>query len=76
LTAILEEVRDRRDLPSPAMRRAIRLSAGLSLADVGKVAGGVSRQAVAAWEAGKAIPTGEHLTAYARLLRELQREFA
>lgn len=75
LSAILDEVRDRRDLPTPGMRRAIRESAGLSLTDVARVTG-VSRQAVAAWEAGKATPARPHLSAYAELLRELQREFS
>lgn len=72
LTAILEEVRDRRDLPTPGMRRAIRVSAGLSLTDVARLCD-VSRQAVAAWEAGKATPARPHLATYADLLRRLQR---
>jgi transcriptional regulator with XRE-family HTH domain len=75
LSAILEVARDRRDLPAPSMRRAIRQSAGLSLTDVARAVG-VSRQAVAAWETGKTTPASAHVSAYAELLRELQREFA
>jgi DNA-binding XRE family transcriptional regulator len=68
---IAEIARTRRDLPSPAMRRAIREDAGVSQAMIGRDLG-VSRQAVCRWEAGTRNPRGELAGAYARLLRELQ----
>lgn len=60
----------RQQLPPPAMRRAIRVSAGLSAAAVGDFCG-VSRQIAAAWERGDRNPSGERLERYAELLRRL-----
>jgi transcriptional regulator with XRE-family HTH domain len=67
---LVKLVRERRDLPPPAMRRAIRESADLSLDQVANALG-VSRQAVSHWEQGARDPRPEHLRAYAKLLREL-----
>jgi DNA-binding XRE family transcriptional regulator len=67
----LEVVRERRDLPAPAMREAIRKSAGLSQEAAAAIFG-VTRQAFAAWEKGDSEPRPQHLLAYARFLRQLQ----
>jgi transcriptional regulator with XRE-family HTH domain len=58
-------------LPPPAARRAIRLAAGLTLAEVGRSLE-VSRQTVWRWEEGHREPRGETRLAYARALRELR----
>lgn len=68
---LLAEVRARRDLPSPAERRAIREVAGASQAQCAEVIG-VTQQAFATWETGKCLLTGSNLIAYAHLLAELQ----
>jgi len=60
----------RRDLPPPQVRRALRIAAGLSLAEVASAVG-VSRQAVAHWEGGSRRPAAKHLTAYCQALRIL-----
>jgi DNA-binding transcriptional regulator YiaG len=59
-------------LPSPQGRRALRLAAGVSIAEVAAVVG-VSRQAVNAWERGTAKPVGDHLHAYLELLAMFKR---
>lgn len=72
---LIDHVRDRRNLPAPEVRRAVRKDAGLSLADVADALG-VSRQAVAHWEHGARHPRPEHLRKYAELLRRLMGETA
>lgn len=63
-TATLQDVlRARRDLPAPAMRRALRAAAGISLEAVAREVG-VTRQAVGHWEAGSRYPSGRHLQKY------------
>jgi transcriptional regulator with XRE-family HTH domain len=62
----------RRDLPPIEMRRALRRSAGLTLADVADAVG-VTRQAVSWWERGQRTPRGEKLDAYGDVLRALSR---
>lgn len=69
--ALEERLRSRRDLPPPAMRRAIRQAAGLSLDDLAEELG-VSRQAVGHWECGDRYPRPAALIAYCDLLRKLQ----
>lgn len=61
----------RRDLPSPAVRREIRTAAGVSLEEVAGVCG-VTRGAVAFWEAGTRTPHGKNLEAYMAVLRALR----
>jgi DNA-binding transcriptional regulator YiaG len=61
-------------LPEPARRTAIRLRAGLTQGEMADVLG-VSRQAIARWEAGERSPSGENLTAYVTLLERLGAEF-
>ena len=61
-----------RSLPSPAVRRALRVAAGLTQADLAAELG-VSRAAVARWESGTRVPRGDYRITYAALLRELSR---
>lgn len=68
--AVAERVRLRRRLPSPQMRRAIRISSGLSAAELAGLMG-VTRQAVSKWERGDRTPRGSHLEAYVAVLDEL-----
>ena len=67
----LRSLADEKRLPPPAARRAIRLAAGLTLAEVGASLN-VSRQSVWRWEEGLREPRGETRLAYARSLRELR----
>ncbi len=70
--AVLEKsLDDRRALPPPVARRALRQAAGVSLLAVARACG-VSRQAVAHWEAGTRQPRDEHLAAYLQALRLLR----
>lgn len=68
--AVALRVNLRRRLPSPAMRRALRASAGLSAAELASTLG-VTRQAVSKWERGDRTPRGEHLESYIAVLEEL-----
>ncbi len=70
MAALQERVMARRDLPPPEVRRALRIAAGLSLAEVASAVG-VSRQAVGHWEDGSRTPAAKHLTAYGKALRIL-----
>lgn len=72
IETLTTQVRVRRALPEPAVRRAIRRAAGVSLADVADVLG-VTRQAVSMWELGERTPRGPLLHAYLDALRALQR---
>lgn len=65
----------RRNLPSAQVRRLIRVSAGVSQQAVADAVG-VSRAAIAAYEAGTRTPGGEHLDRYTDALRELSRGVA
>ena len=71
LDELENRVKDRRALPSPEMRRAIRKAAGLTHEDLAGPLQ-VSRQAVAHWEAGTRRPRPRHLAGYVDLLRRLQ----
>jgi transcriptional regulator with XRE-family HTH domain len=53
------------------MRRAIRVSRGLTQADVAECLS-VHRETVARWEAGTRTPRGQVLVAYVELLNELR----
>lgn len=68
-------VRERRDLPPPALRRALREAAHVSLDEIAQEIG-VTRQAVARWEQGTRFPRPPHLYRYAEVLRTFQRESA
>jgi transcriptional regulator with XRE-family HTH domain len=54
-----------------AAARELRISAGLSLADVAEGVG-VTAGAVHAWEHGRYLPRGDHAVRYARLLADLE----
>lgn len=63
----------RRQLPTPAMRRAIRCAAGASVAEVAIAFDPpVSRHAVMAWERGIRNPRPAHAEQYVAILRTLQ----
>ncbi len=70
MTLLVERLKSRRDLPPPAVRRALREAAGLSQGDIGRAIG-ASRQAVAHWEAGRRNPRPAPLAAYVEVLRLL-----
>ncbi|MEU8949682.1 helix-turn-helix domain-containing protein [Streptomyces sp. NPDC048489] len=57
-------------LPTPQVRRQLRLAAGLTQAEVAEAIG-VKRLAVARWEAGSTQPHRGNRRAYAHLLRKL-----
>lgn len=68
----IQEIARTKRLPPPAIRRALRVAAGLTLQDVADVVG-VTRQAVAKWETGERNPAGGARTAYAQALSDLRR---
>lgn len=70
LADLMEKARFARQLPQPEVCRALRRSAGLTQEDLADTVG-VSRQAIAAYEAGDRRPRGEHLRRYVEVLRAL-----
>jgi transcriptional regulator with XRE-family HTH domain len=70
---LAQKVRAKRELPPPAERRAIRISAGVSQEDIAKELG-LSRAAISRWETDKRCPQDEHLLAYVKILRTLRSE--
>ena len=78
LEALVALARDRKAthkrLPGPTQRRAIRLRASLSQAELARVLN-VSRQAVARWETGDREPSTENLSTYVALLGRLAADF-
>lgn len=64
-----------RTLPEPAVRRAIRQSGGLTLADFAQLLG-VAKATISRWETGMREPQGEMRTAYAELLERLSQVVA
>jgi transcriptional regulator with XRE-family HTH domain len=72
LDSLTQRLQTRRELPSPEVRRTLRLVAGASQADVAEVVG-VTRQAVQLWEAGTRMPRGGNLDAYLEVLRAFRR---
>ncbi len=66
-----EHLAARKALPPPAMRRAIRRAAGITITQLAEELG-VSRQAFAFWERDLRRPTGPHLVAYVALLKLLR----
>lgn len=71
MSALIEEVRTRRRLPPPPMRRAIRQAAGVSQRQVAEELG-VDRVTVARWELGTRNPQSRFLGAYLALLDGLR----
>jgi transcriptional regulator with XRE-family HTH domain len=68
---LAEKVRAKRELPSPAVRRAIRIAAGVSQQDIADELG-LTRAAVGRWETGDRLPSGDHLLGYVKILRTLR----
>jgi DNA-binding transcriptional regulator YiaG len=64
-------VQARRELPPPETCRALRLAAGVSLAEVAEAVG-VTKQAVLFWELGQRRPTGPRLARYVTVLDALR----
>jgi DNA-binding transcriptional regulator YiaG len=71
MSALVEDVRAAKRLPSPAMARAIRLAAEVSQERIATELG-IHRVTVARWEAGTRRPRGQLRIAYADLLCQLQ----
>ncbi len=70
-----DRVRDRRELPPPAVRRALRLTAGLTLEEIADAMGReVTPAAIGHWESGRREVGRRHLSAYAAVLRFLREE--
>ncbi|MGW4822505.1 helix-turn-helix transcriptional regulator [Streptomyces sp. NPDC004227] len=69
--AIRERIRIRASLPAPAERRALRVAAGLSQVEMADAVG-VTKQAVANWEAGIRTPRGVSLERYVDALEALR----
>jgi DNA-binding transcriptional regulator YiaG len=69
---LVDRIQARRELPSPAMQRALRKAAGASLAEVAEAVG-VTRQAVSMWELGHRSPRAHYLEAYLEVLRAFRR---
>jgi DNA-binding transcriptional regulator YiaG len=61
----------RQELPTPAARRVIRTTAGVSQQSVADVVG-VSRETVRLWESGRLMPCGRNLERYSEVLRALR----
>ncbi|MCM3554524.1 helix-turn-helix domain-containing protein [Janibacter melonis] len=73
--SLLDEVRDIRTLPEPAVARLIRVSAGVSQERLARELG-VHRMTVQRWESGTRRPRGRTRAQYARLLTELHEAVA
>jgi DNA-binding transcriptional regulator YiaG len=71
LTTAVRRARAVRELPPPDERRRIRVRAGVSLSVVADAVG-VTRAAVARWEAGQRSPSGDLVFAYAAALDRLK----
>jgi transcriptional regulator with XRE-family HTH domain len=68
---LLDRLRRKAELPPPAMRKMIRLSAGATLYDIG-AACGVSHEAVRLWESNRRFPSEANLVRYAAVLEALR----
>jgi DNA-binding transcriptional regulator YiaG len=73
LDDLIERSRDRRQLPPPALRKALREEARLSKSEIARALG-VSAMTIVHWERGTRNPSTKHMTEYVGLLRSLQRE--
>lgn len=62
-----------RRLPPPHVRRHIRMTAGITQAELGDALG-VSRTAVARWESGSRHPSRRLAAKYADALRRIESE--
>jgi DNA-binding transcriptional regulator YiaG len=71
---IAETIRARRELPPPGMRKALRESVGVSLAEIRdelehRFGISVTKQSIYLWESGRRTPRPAALRAYAEILR-------
>ena len=66
----LRQADRRRKLPPPPMRRAIRVTSGLTVTAVAEHCG-VSHTTITLWESGRRNPSGPRLERYADLLDRL-----
>jgi DNA-binding transcriptional regulator YiaG len=71
LDVLREQVQARRDLPRPAVRRALREAAGISRQALAASID-VSRESIRHWETGTVEPRGENLRLYLAALAVLQ----
>ena len=69
--SLLSQVRAKKTLPPPQVRKAIRMASGASVASVA-AACGVYEMTVIRWERGERTPRGAHLERYVDVLRLLQ----
>jgi transcriptional regulator with XRE-family HTH domain len=67
----IREIVEATKLPTPSVRRALRVSAGLSLETVAGLLG-VHKTAVSRWERGRREPRGDLRSRYAVVLSELR----
>ena len=70
-TNLVDRLRARNGLPAPTDRARIRVAAGVSQREVARELG-VAKMSVRRWELGECNPGPENITAYARLLDDLQ----
>ena len=75
LSQFLEQARQRRSLPPPAVRRVLREQAGLSQHDVA-LALGIDRATVSRYESGQRAPRRRLVARYISLLARLATEVA
>jgi len=75
VNALIEQVRELRRLPAPAVRSAIRHAAGITQQQLADELG-VDRVTVARWELGQRTPRGDLRRRYVDLLEALQDEIA
>ena len=69
---LTKKARDAAALPTPEMRRAIRVGAGLTQLELGRVVG-VAAASISRYESADREPRGEHRARYAAALAELRR---
>jgi len=70
---LVDEVRQSRRLPQPAVARMIRMTAGVSQERIAREIG-VHRMTIARWESGERRPRGEPRLRYIELLDALRGE--
>ncbi len=77
MTVTLDDLRGRararRELPSPASAKALRLAAAVSIAELAGAVG-VSSRAIVHWEKGTRTPRGRALERYGEALSALAEE--
>jgi HTH-type transcriptional regulator/antitoxin MqsA len=73
LDAALEEVRRKRQLPSPDRCRQLRVNAGISQTAIAETIG-VTRAAISRYESGDRAPSGKNLARYETVLKRLAKE--